>query len=266
METDPAPAANLAKLTDRFIAYLVDTLPFAAGYYATLVELVVRRQSLPNTPGTWRRVFWVWIGLYVLYHWAGNAIGATAGKWALGLRVRGLGGGRLEAGRALARSVGLLASTPLCNLGFLWAFVQPESRTWHDLLAGSRVVETRPKGAGESLLNALLSFALLAAIGGATWWHYVVRPTPYDLAAVEKADEGLRILAQIEERYKAGHGTYTAKLVDLAEASGDMEQFKAGLRELFDPKGLRIQAGRERFLLRARAKDRRRTVVTLAGP
>ena len=261
-----APPSSPAKLTDRFLAYLLDTVPFVTGYYAGLILLIVRWQRWPNTPQTWNRVLLVWLCAYVSYHWIGNVLGATAGKWMMGLRVRRLDGGPLGAGRSLVRALGLLASTPLFNLGFLWAFFQADSRTWHDLLAGSQVTEARSKSAGESLLTAFLSFIVLAIILGATWWSYMIRPTPADLAAVSRARDGLKILARIEDKHKAASGTYSDKLAELAVASGDVERFKSALREIFDPNGFRIQADRERYVLQARAKDRRRTVVALSGP
>lgn len=262
----PAQSARPAKLTDRFLAYLIDTLPFAAGYSLSLVLLVARWRILPDAPGTWRKFLWAWIGVYVAYHWIGNMAGATIGKWAMGVRVRRRDGARLGAVRSLVRAAGLLASTPALNLGFLWAFVQAESRTWHDLLAGSVVVEARRKSPAESLLNAVVSFILLAGILAGTWWLYVLRPTPSDLEAVAKARAGLRILAQIEEQYRAAHGTYTERLADLAVGSGDVGQFREALRDLYDPRHFRITAGRDHFILSARAKDRRGTVVSLRGP
>lgn len=42
--------------------------------------------------------------------------------------------------RSLARQVAKLLSAAPLGIGFLWMLVDPERRTWHDLLTGTRVV------------------------------------------------------------------------------------------------------------------------------
>ena len=43
-------------------------------------------------------------------------------------------------------------------------------------------------------------------------------------------------------------------------------QFKSAMGDLFDPHQFKIAASDTRYAISARAKDRRRTVVTLSGP
>lgn len=260
--TEQRPAA---KLTDRFLAFLVDFVPFYAGFVGSLYVLVVKLAKLPPTPQTLARQALLWTVLWLLYHALGNASGATLGKRLFGLRVEGLDGGRLGLGRAFVRAAAYLLSLPL-NLGFLWSLVHPDSRTWHDLVAGSRVVEARPKSQGEALLAAVLSVAALAALVLFPAWAAFSRPTPHDLDAVRKAEEGLRILAAVQEAYKAEHGRYTPKLADLAAASGDVTAFKTAMGELFDPDGFVIETGGGGYVIRGRARDRRRTAVEVSGP
>ncbi|MBI4386746.1 MAG: RDD family protein [Elusimicrobia bacterium] len=263
---DETAGRSPAKITDRFLAYLVDTLPFVAGFYSTLFLLIRVWRLLPDSPAIAGRVLAGWGSLYVLYLWVSNWTGETFGKQLLGIRVERMGSGPLGPGRALLRAVGVLLSTPLCNLGYLWAFVQSDSRTWHDLLAGSWVVEAGPKTREQSVRNALLAFVALGlvVIGGAR--YHFSRPTFSDRVAVEKAQEGLRVLARIEESYRARHGTYTDRLTDLALESGDGARFRDAMHGIFDPDYFRIQAASDRYVLSARARDRRRTVVSMAGP
>jgi len=256
---------NIAKVTDRFLAYLIDTLPFLAGFHASLYLLAVKL-SVPLSVQTWRRALAAWACAYVLYHWMGNMAGATWGKKALGLRVVDREGASLGAAASLIRAAGLLISTPLLNMGFLWALVQPDSRTWHDLLAGSWVVEVRPKSRGESARSALIAFLALGAVLGWMGWLYSIQPTPEDLAAVRKAREGLDILAQIEERHKARYGTFTDDLGELALDSGGEEEFRAALLRIFDPRRFAITASRDHYFITARARDRRGTAVSVSGP
>lgn len=260
-----APLTPPAKLTDRFLAFLVDFVPFYAGFVGSLYVLVERLHRLPPTPQTLGRMAALWTALWLLYHALGNASGATVGKRLFGLRVEGLDGARPGLGRAVLRAAAYLISLPL-NLGFLWSLVHPDSRTWHDLVAGTRVVEARPKSQGEALLAAVLSFLALTALVVFPAWAAFSRPTPFDRDAVRKAQEGLRILSAVQEAHKAEHGRYTAKLSDLAAASGDVGAFKTAMGELFDPDGFVIETGGGGYVIRGRARDRRRTAVEVSGP
>lgn len=83
----------------------------------------------------------------------GSRLGQTVGKWAVGIRVvDGPTAGRLAPSRALVRVlVRSLASGNVFALGYLWMLWDEQNRTWHDLVADSRVVvATGPRpGFGE---------------------------------------------------------------------------------------------------------------------
>jgi hypothetical protein len=183
-----------------------------------------------------------------------------------GLRVAGIEGDALTAGQAVLRAFGYLLSTPLLNLGFLWSLFDPRSRAWHDLLAGTWVVESRPRSRGWALLSTLLSFAAFALIVGGNVWWYILRPTPQDLRDVARAREGLRALAMLQEAHKAAKGSYTESLADLARASGDVQRFKTAMGKIFDPNAFVLLADSQGFEIRARALDRRRTAVSYTYP
>ena len=264
---ESAPAARaVAKITDRFLAYLIDTIPFGVGYYVSAGFLIGVAGRLPNTPASWNRMAALWLALYVLYHALGNRAGATLGKALMGLRVVSVKDGAAPgAARSAVRALGLILSTPF-NLGFLWALFDGESRTWHDKLAGTMVVEARPKSAAESRATALAAFGTLAGILVVGVLAHRLRPSAADAQAVERAREGLQILARIEDQCKAANGEYTRSLADLAEASGDPEQFKAAMLQLFDPAHFAIAASSTSYTLTGRARDRRRSLVSLTGP
>lgn len=262
-ETPPAPA--LAKITDRFLAYLVDTVPFGVGYYAMSIYLIQVARRYPDVPAAWQRLALLWVALYVAYHAAGNLAGATIGKALMGLRVVGADGDRPRLPAAALRAVGLLLSTPL-DLGFLWAFVDKDSRTWHDLLAGTRVVESRPKSPQESLVTASASLVTLLGLLAVSFWAHGLKPGQADLEAIARAEEGLAVLGEIQERHRAATGAYATSLAELAAASGDVRQFKAAMGQIFEPDRFRIAADASGYAISARARDRRRTLVTLSGP
>lgn len=255
-----------AKITDRFLAYLVDLLPFVAAYYAALWYLIVKSGSWPNTNASWRTVGVVAGAAYLLYQAVGNSSGATVGKALFGIRVVNSEGRPLGFGRGLFRALGYLISMPLFNLGFLWAIFDADSKAWHDKLAGSLVVEVQEKSEASATGSAALSFALLAALGVGSLWSVYRTPTPKDRADIAKAEAGLEILAQIEEAYKAQHGTYTNSLVELARTSGDPVAFKASMGEIFRPTGFVLRAGKASYELSAYARDRKSTRVRRIGP
>ena len=261
---ESAPVFRPAKITDRFLAYLVDLAPFFAGYAASLYYLLLTRRL--EGPAGLRQVLAAWIALYLLYQAAGNAAGGTPGKRLFGLRVVRLDGTPLGALRGVVRAAGYVLSTPLCNLGFLWAVFQADSRAWHDLLAGSAVVEAREKSPSAAFRNAVAALLLLCLILGGNAWLYLVRPTPEDREAVRKAEEGLRVFADIEEQWKRSKGGYTDQLQDLAEASGDVGEFKEAMGKIFDTDGFVLLANKNAYSISARALDRHRTEVMVAGP
>ena len=54
--------------------------------------------------------------------------------------------------------------------------------------------------------------------------------------------------------------------MQLAYPSGDIAQFREAMEGIFDPDGFVFRADKERYELRGRAKDRRRSIVRLTGP
>jgi len=255
-----------AKITDRFLAFVLDFVPFVVAYHLSLYILIVRLGRLPNTEAVWQQAFAAWLLLYFLYQAVGNYSGATIGKRLFGIRVVRHDGAGLGFGRSLLRAGGYILSTPLLNLGFLWSLFDRDSRTWHDLLSGSAVVETEAKPPAVALASAFLSLMVLGLIFVSAVWVNIKQASPQDRAAVVKAREGLKVLAAIEEAHKAEHGAYTDDLVALAKASGNVAQFRAAMEKIFHADGFAFVVTDEGYILRARAKDRRRTVVTLQGP
>jgi uncharacterized RDD family membrane protein YckC len=97
---------------------------------------------------------WVWLNAAIaaavgavvsfvplVYFSAAVAItGRTVGKGVLGIRVVGLDGRRLPAGRSVMRTFAYVLSLLPLFAGFLWVLVDRERRGWHDHIVRSRVV------------------------------------------------------------------------------------------------------------------------------
>lgn len=70
--------------------------------------------------------------------------GVTPGKRLVGLRVVAEDGGPVSAQDAFLRAGVSLVSFYTFLLGYLWAWKDPQGRTWHDLIARTRVVDAAP--------------------------------------------------------------------------------------------------------------------------
>jgi hypothetical protein len=133
------------------------------------------------------------------------------------------------------------------------------------MLSGTYVVEAGPRRSDGSLLFLV---AALAAVGlfVLQYWTNMVRPTREDLAAIGRAENGLNVIAEIEDTYRAKNGTYAATVQDLALASGNAALFRSAMLDVFRPTPFNLVAGNKRWRVVAAAKDRRNTLVRREGP
>lgn len=79
----------------------------------------------------------------VLYNWFfwTRQNGQTPGKRMMGLRVVKADGSQLNDVDAFIRALGYYVSGMFFALGYIWALFDDQSRTWHDIMAGTRVVK-----------------------------------------------------------------------------------------------------------------------------
>jgi uncharacterized RDD family membrane protein YckC len=84
------------------------------------------------------------LGLYLLYFWAGFALGQTIGGKAAGCRVVEMWTLRRPGwARGFVRAAASLLSWPLFFAGWLWGIWDPAHQTWHDKIAGTYVLDAR---------------------------------------------------------------------------------------------------------------------------
>ena len=152
-----------AKISDRFVAYLLDVLPFLVGFALHFFIAAFKLRTAPPDRQMLVHMGALWVGLLSLYQFVGNLVGGTVGKKLMGLKVVRRDGTPLGFLRSLARAAGYLASTPLFNLGFLVALLHPESRALHDLFSGALVVEARVKNPAETLVLFLAAVCAVSA-------------------------------------------------------------------------------------------------------
>lgn len=261
---EPADELIPGRFSDRFVAYLVDTLPFAIGSVLTIWAWT-GPLGLPLSPFSLGAMGAAWVLAAVLWQFVGNLRGATPGKRLMGLRVVTVEGEAPGFARALVRALGWLLSTPAGNLGFLVALFHPRTRALHDLIAGTCVVEDGPRRSSGALVFAV---AASAAVGLMLfqYWTNLLRPSREDLFAVAKANEAMDIVAEIQEKHKATEGVYASSVEGLANASGDPQTFKRAMLEVFAPAPFVVEGGNRRWRVIAAARDRRRTLVRREGP
>lgn len=73
--------------------------------------------------------------------------GNTPGKWLLGLKiVRRKTLAPIARWRYLLRYVAYVPSVGFAMLGVVWCHLNKERRGWHDMIAGTVVIQTRPDG------------------------------------------------------------------------------------------------------------------------
>ncbi len=145
----PAPGVRLASHGARLVASIVDGI--LVGVMVTVVALalpfltaglvVSGAPVLAAVVGLLVIVaaFLVTLG-YFPWFWAHG--GATPGMRMFSLRlVRDRDGGPLGRGEAILRLVELWISGAVLYLGFVWILVDRRRRGWHDLIAGTVMVQ-----------------------------------------------------------------------------------------------------------------------------
>jgi uncharacterized RDD family membrane protein YckC len=154
-EVGPAPGVKFAPHGGRLLAYIIDGLIVTAILILMTIALSVVLVAIAGTSGRSSSIT-VGVGaigtvLYVIavllvslgyfpYFWAKNA--QTPGMKPFHLYVvRDSDGGKISGAQAFVRLLGMWVSAAVLYLGFVWVFIDARRRGWHDLIAGTVVVE-----------------------------------------------------------------------------------------------------------------------------
>lgn len=253
----PVPAG----FNERFVAYVIDALPFVLLTYSTL-KIAVKAGLFPyTTANEWLWKF-LWIGLYVIYEAVFSSGGrATAGKWLLNIRVRAADGGDLPFGKSLVRALAYFLSSATFNLGYLAALVTRDKRALHDFVAGSRVVSVKERGDwGEGLVFAL-SWGLMIILTGTWLNNTVLKLSPSEKKQIVAAHRTISKLGTLQEIYMQREGSYTRDLVKLADLTGNVNAVRAELFNNLEPESLVIASNGRKFRITAKARNWRHTEV-----
>jgi uncharacterized RDD family membrane protein YckC len=139
-EGGPAPGVDFASPGARLVAYIVDGL---IQFGLSIVFLLVGTVLLA--------IFWplgiiayVAAGLFLLlyfpYFWQKS--GQTPGMKLMQVKVvRDADGGPIGWGPAILRLIGYYISAAVFYIGYIWIFIDKRKRGWHDLIAGTVVIQ-----------------------------------------------------------------------------------------------------------------------------
>jgi uncharacterized RDD family membrane protein YckC len=150
-EPGPAPGLAFAGYGERLVAYIVDAIIVTVvivivaiiGGLAVGAGVVGGNASAAIGSGLllFLAIMVVSLG-YFPYFWARG--GATPGMKMFGLYVvRDADGGPITGGQAVLRLIGYWVSSVVFYLGYIWIFVDKRRRGWHDLIAGTIIVQRR---------------------------------------------------------------------------------------------------------------------------
>lgn len=142
---------DLAPYGERAIAFLIDFgIFFAIGIVVQILSFIVG--SISDILGFLFSLltFVVYLGLgFVIFGLGeGGPLGQTPGKHMRGIKVVKEDGSQLGTGGGVVRWLGRILDTIVCGLpiGYLWPLFDDQERTWHDIVASTRVINGGQQG------------------------------------------------------------------------------------------------------------------------
>jgi uncharacterized RDD family membrane protein YckC len=150
VDAGPAPGVKFGGYAGRLVAYIIDGfvlsvvwIALAALGIAFLGASIEDGQVTGSGAGAFTALMVVGTlvsFLYFPFFWARG--GQTPGMRVFRLRVvRDADGGPIGWGPAILRLIGFWVSSAVFYLGFIWIFIDKRRRGWHDLIAGTVVIE-----------------------------------------------------------------------------------------------------------------------------
>jgi uncharacterized RDD family membrane protein YckC len=148
----PAPGVRFAGPGARLAAYIIDGIIMGVVFALVLVVMGAVVVGSVGTSGD--RAAGVAVGGILLafagfalfnllyFPWFWSRGGQTPGMRLMAIRVvRDGDGGPVSFGSAVLRLVGYWINNATLYIGFIWIFVDKRRRGWHDLIAGTCVID-----------------------------------------------------------------------------------------------------------------------------
>ncbi|HYM84037.1 MAG TPA: RDD family protein [Candidatus Dormibacteraeota bacterium] len=148
-EAGPAPGIRFAGYGARLVAWVVDgfivgvTVVIVAFALAILAAIFANGGSNAAAGLTGLLLFIAILAItFGYFPWFWSRGGQTPGMRMLRIRVvRDRDGGPVTGGQAILRLIGYWVSGAVFYLGYIWVFIDGRRRGWHDLIAGTCVIE-----------------------------------------------------------------------------------------------------------------------------
>lgn len=252
---------QVAGITERFIALLID-FGLVNTVYQLLAAFYIKHASLDL-----EQIYLVFAGViipFILYETFFTCGGrSTLGKLLVGIRVENVQTGQpLSLWRAFVRAVGYFISAALLMCGFLLAFIDTRHRALHDYLAGSEVMQARPKGWLEKTVLSVTGFVLMALFMSYFYSQIFSGGSMAQKQLINRAQNHLEKIGYLEEIHRVYFGYYTNDLLRLSILSGDPVQFQRDTHKVLHNRDFRIGVSEKGYKIQARAKDINKTRVS----
>lgn len=253
--------AKPAGVAERFVALLIDWSIISIPYQ--LLAAWVLNSMHPDLE-TIYVVFGAVVIPFILYETVFTCGGrSTLGKKLVGIRVVNYRTGEpLSFPRAFIRAVGYVVSAVLLMCGFLLAFIDGDRRALHDFLAGSAVLQSRPKSWGEKTALTLTGGLLMLIFAAQFYNQLFGAGSLTQQRMIDAAREHVEKIGYLEEIHNSHFGYYTNDLLRLSILSGDPVQFQRDTFEVLDHKDFRIGISENGYKIRAHARDAKKTPVS----
>jgi len=255
----------IAGFNERFLAYLIDTLPFVFLNYYTLT-LAIKNGFITYSSSIETKWKIIWSIIFIIYETIFTSGGRrTIGKKILGLKVISKDGNNLSLSKAFIRAIGYFISSFTFNIGYILALTNSKRISLHDFLASSLVVKTKEKSAFVDGLILTLSWGLMAFFI-ANWANRtILKPTPLEQKQINEARRTLAKLAKLEEIHYRKYGFYTNDLKKLAELTGNINAVRYELAKTLEKGSLEIASNGKSFIISAKAKNWRKTRIQVTS-
>jgi uncharacterized RDD family membrane protein YckC len=149
-DAGPAPGVRFASHGGRLLAYIIDLIIVCIAIFSVSIVfgilLAGAAASRSGGAAIGGGLLWflaVIVISVVYFPWFWTRGGQTPGMKVFHLRVvRDADGGPISTTSAVLRLVGYWVNGAVFYIGFIWIFIDKRRRGWHDLIAGTVVIET----------------------------------------------------------------------------------------------------------------------------
>jgi uncharacterized RDD family membrane protein YckC len=146
VDAGPAPGVRFAGYGARLVAYIVDGIVLSVVFLSFTIVFMAGAFAADSPGAAIGGGLLFFAALLVVslayFPWFWTRGGQTPGMKVFHIRVvRDADGGPISGTSAILRLVGFWVSSTVFYLGFIWIFLDQRRRGWHDLIAGTVVIE-----------------------------------------------------------------------------------------------------------------------------